>query len=269
MYKRPNPMPYKVDRIAVHEGRRQLNEAAVVRLMESIKRLGMQTPITVHDGGDCLVLISGLHRLEAMKRLGSEFIDAYLVPAATDPTEIRLWEIGENLHRAELTEAERREHIAEWVRLTAEKVNKSCSPLPGGSQPAEAGIRKAARDLGLHQVTVKNAVDAESLSDEVKAAADAIDLGTVKRAKLAAEKDKAAQLAAIDEEARRKAAKAQAAKPSKPAPAIKNAFESEEDWRRALFNVWNRGAQDWRDRAMETIDKPVYDTAQESVSARH
>lgn len=32
--------------------------------------------------------------------------------------EARMWEIAENLHRADLTVLERDEHIAEWVRLS-------------------------------------------------------------------------------------------------------------------------------------------------------
>ena len=78
---------------------------------------------------------------------------------------------AENLHRAELTEAERRAHIAERVRLTAEKVRHSASPLLGGIQPAEQGIRKAAKELGIEERTVRRAVKAESLPPEAKAAA--------------------------------------------------------------------------------------------------
>src|SRR3954471_13123367 len=36
--------------------------------------------------------------------------------------EARLWEIAENLHRADLTVQERSEHVAEWIRLTDEKL---------------------------------------------------------------------------------------------------------------------------------------------------
>jgi len=41
--------------------------------------------------------------------------------------------------------------------------------------------------------------------------------------------------------------------------AIEQAAASEMYWRRALFTVWNRGAQDWRERALETLDGPVFD----------
>ena len=58
-----------------------------------------------------------------------------------------MWEISENLHRAELTVTERAEHIAEWVKLTREKVAQVAPP--GGRQPRDQGIRSAVRELGI------------------------------------------------------------------------------------------------------------------------
>lgn len=82
----------------------------------------------------------------------------------------RLWEIAENLHRAELTVQERADHIAEWVRLTAEKVSQLGTPS-GGKQPREQGVRKAAEDLGLAKSDVHRAVKIASITDEAKEAA--------------------------------------------------------------------------------------------------
>ncbi|MDI9850053.1 hypothetical protein QM467_18620 [Rhodoblastus sp. 17X3] len=56
---------------------------------------------------------------------------------------------------------ERDEQIAEWARL-AEKV---AQPL-GGKQPAEKGISKAARDLGLDRDDARRAVKVDSLTPE-------------------------------------------------------------------------------------------------------
>jgi ParB/RepB/Spo0J family partition protein len=71
--------------------------------MESIKRIGLQTPITVrlYDPADEPILISGRHRLEACKRLNMEFIDC--IEFEGSETDARLWEIAENLHRADLS----------------------------------------------------------------------------------------------------------------------------------------------------------------------
>lgn len=68
----------------------------------------------------------------------------------------RLWEIAENLHRAELTVQERADQIAEWVSLTNEKVRQVSAPL-GGEQPREEGKRKAAKELGIDESDVRRA----------------------------------------------------------------------------------------------------------------
>ncbi len=65
--------------------------------------------------------------------------------------------------------------------------------------PAEEGIRKAAKELGLPKSTVARAVAAESLPEPVKAAADAAGLGTVKRAEVAREATTEAQVAKVRE----------------------------------------------------------------------
>lgn len=68
-------------------------------------------------------------------------------------TDFRLWEITENLHRAELTMQERPGHIVEWVRLTDEK-----------------GQRKAARELGIAEPEVRRAAQIAALAPETKQA---------------------------------------------------------------------------------------------------
>ncbi len=95
---------------------------------------------------------------------------------------------------AELTETERRQHIAEWVRLTEEK-QAAEKPVHGaqvsdkGGRGIEGGISAAARELGITRDTARRAVKAESLSDEAKALADEANLGTVARAKAASAPD--------------------------------------------------------------------------------
>ena len=209
---------------------RGLNTEAVGSLVASIQRIGLQTPITLRydQDADEIILVAGLHRLEAARRLGWETIPAIYTDGT--PDEARMWEIAENLHRADLSAVERAEHIEEW-RVLAEKVRNNSAPL-GGAQPAEKGARQAARDLGIDEKTVRNAAKIAALPPEVKEQAKAEDWSQ---------------------------ARALAAATGKPAPAIKNAFESEQDWRRALFTVWTRGAQDWRERALDEMDRPVFD----------
>lgn len=51
------------------------------RLAEQILEDGQKTPIQVRPDKDRYVLVTGLHRLEAMRALGEETIDALIVQA--------------------------------------------------------------------------------------------------------------------------------------------------------------------------------------------
>jgi sulfiredoxin len=61
--------------------RMTLNPATVRKIAESILEVGLQSPILVRQDGARLVLVEGLHRLEACKELGEQNIVAFLVHA--------------------------------------------------------------------------------------------------------------------------------------------------------------------------------------------
>ena len=61
--------------------RKTLNPETVEALAESILENGQTTPIQVRRDGDRLVLIEGLHRLEACRALGEETIVGVIVQA--------------------------------------------------------------------------------------------------------------------------------------------------------------------------------------------
>jgi ParB-like chromosome segregation protein Spo0J len=63
------------------ERRKTLDPAKAQKLAEDILENGMTTPIQVRFDGKRLVLIEGLHRLEASRLLGETTISAYLVQA--------------------------------------------------------------------------------------------------------------------------------------------------------------------------------------------
>jgi len=155
--------------IVVQETRRPVNEDTVVRLMDSIKSIGLKTLPTVrwpdNDEGDGPVLVTGRHRLEAVKRLGHETIDVFMFEGSAD--EARMWEISENLHRAELTAVERADHIEEWRRLAEEKVRRVAAPSPA-SQGKNQGKREAARQLGVSEREVRRAAKIANLPDVIK-----------------------------------------------------------------------------------------------------
>ncbi len=58
-----------------------LDAAKVQEIAESMLEEGQTTPIRVRKSKDGYVLIEGLHRLEALKALGEETVEGYLVRA--------------------------------------------------------------------------------------------------------------------------------------------------------------------------------------------
>src|SRR5258705_13988268 len=102
-------MKLSIERVVVPRGRRPIDEAKVTLIKGSMKEIGLRTPITVRKvrGNGCFEwrLITGRHRLAAAKALEWAQIDC-VEEAGTD-SDAKLWEIAENLHRAELTTQQR------------------------------------------------------------------------------------------------------------------------------------------------------------------
>jgi sulfiredoxin len=63
------------------ELRRTLDPDKVQRLAEDILAAGQKTPIQVRRDGERYVLVTGLHRLEAMRALGETAVDSLIVRA--------------------------------------------------------------------------------------------------------------------------------------------------------------------------------------------
>lgn len=221
---------------------RSVNKASVETLAASMERLGLRSPITVRPvprvvngaSGFGYEIVAGRHRFEAARKLGWEEIDAAVIE---DAATARLWEIAENLHRSDLTPVERAEHIEEWRKLTGERVTNISSPS-GGRQPAEAGIRKTARDLGVPQKAVQNAAAIASLPDDVKQQARE-------------ERWPATRLL-------------EAARPPRApviAPEARNDLEAVEAQVSRLMSAWNAAGPEAREEFMRRVDVPAFDRA--------
>src|SRR5260221_8281628 len=163
--KRPFIESFEIDSIHISETRMHLNEDAVVRLMDSIRERGLMTPISIRVRSmviDCKEkhrvprLITGHHRLEAMKRLGHKKIPAIELP--DDDIEAELWEIDENLCRAELTPAEEARCMARREELWVAKNNAaSCGENRGRGRPKKFA-QETAEKTGLSKDTIHRAV---------------------------------------------------------------------------------------------------------------
>src|SRR5215471_11795575 len=177
--------------IIIGERLRPLNAERVAELERSIAAIGLQTPITIRHTEGKPILIAGGHRLQAVKNLGWTEIPVREFDG--DDRAARMWEIAENLHRAELTVLERDEQIAEWMRLAeldAAQVDPH-HPRKAGQQPG--GINAASRDLGIERKAAQRAMKIDSLSPEAKEAARELGLDDNQSALLEAAKGKTAE----------------------------------------------------------------------------
>ena len=154
--------------------RDRCDDDTVARLMDSIQRIGLQTPISVRWVGDNLMLVAGRHRLEAVRRLGWDMVDCTMLTGTDD--EARMWEIAENLHRADLTVLEREEHRTEWIRLAGKNEPDSDKPpqvgaVSTGGRGNQGGVRAAGRELGISKGAADRAMKIANMDPEAKAAA--------------------------------------------------------------------------------------------------
>ena len=78
----PKPESFPIEKIFVPtKQKKAIRPETVAEIAESMLDIGQQTPISVRRDGDRLVLVEGLHRLEACKALGETTIVGVLVAA--------------------------------------------------------------------------------------------------------------------------------------------------------------------------------------------
>src|SRR4051812_19133644 len=78
----PKPESFPIEKIFVPTKQKKTAKPEIVgEIAESMLDIGQQEPISVRLDGDRLVLVEGLHRLEACKALGETTIIGVIVPA--------------------------------------------------------------------------------------------------------------------------------------------------------------------------------------------
>lgn len=241
---------------------RELSRDAVDRLKESIRQLGLRTPISVRliSEEDGWGLVTGRHRLQACVELGMKEVPVR--EETGSELDARLWEIAENLHRAELTVTERAEHIAEWVRLAEEReqIKAQVAPLdrPHDRGRPNQGINAASRELGIDRTEAQRAVKIDALPPEVKAEAKILRLDDNQSALLKAGRQttKEDQIRSLREHS------AQRQQPRAPQPPARDPLNDTETVERqvdALMRAWNAAGPEARERFLDRIDRPVAD----------
>lgn len=251
--------------------RRPLVEADIDALARSIEAIGLRSPIWIRyvdlldhpEEGElhgAFVLVAGRHRMEAMKRLGREMIDCIVFQG--DEVAARKWEIAENLHRSDLTDLQRKEQIAEWIKLTATDNTKAqLAPSHSGGRPNQ-GINEAVRELGIERTEAQRAVKVASISEQAKQAAISAHLDNNQSALL---KIAASQPAEQVEKVRQLAAERDARRASRSTVTVPLAADpiSDEDavekQLAKLIAAWNAAGPEARQRFRDQLDAPIMD----------
>jgi ParB/RepB/Spo0J family partition protein len=200
--------------------------------------VGLRTPITVRriekerDGVSTtvLALVAGGHRLEAFKSLGLKRIPALVIEG--NKRDARILQLIENLYRAELTALQHAEDLAELIELVQTDKGGQLAH-PGGKQPHNRGVSRAARALGFSRREVRRSLQVANITVEAKA--KAIEVGFDRKQSrlltIAQEEGAEAQLAKIDEmtKARTSGSKAPQSSKKKKKASNEAAEASDED----------------------------------------
>ena len=132
----------EIEFVEIPKRLRAVSPDKVSALAESMRELGLQQPISLaleeDDTGQRLILVAGLHRLKAARKLGWDKIPAVFVEATLDESDRRLWEIDENLCRADLTNTERAEHTAKRAEIIQQRtrINAQFEQKIGPGRPS-------------------------------------------------------------------------------------------------------------------------------------
>lgn len=245
----------RVDDIQIGKRHRTLSDDACERLVSSMKEIGLRQPISVRivdtmviDGQEIdgvPVLVAGRHRLEAAKRLGWSHIDC--IEVDDDALRAELWEIDENLIRAELTPAQQAEHLSRRKEVW-EALSMQFAPKPTGGRP-EGFASDTAKKSGINKSTVTRSIArADALGDDIRAVANtSLDKGV--------ELDALAKM--TPEQRAPLIMKAQAGQVVSARPLAN--YDAVEKQVARLMNAWNSAGPDARAKFLEMVDQPVMD----------
>ena len=200
------PQEIHLSKIQIVGERRPLREEKLCAIAASMDQIGLQTPITVRRQNKKVILVSGRYRHAAAERLGWDAIAS--VEFCGDQIDAHIWQLEENLSRAELTVLERAEHIEGRRNLVLQKGEEGQVAPPGGRQPKDEGVKKTAKALGITREEVRRAKVIAGLSEKTKAEVRKLGLEDNQLALLAIAKQPAApaQLRVVKEIAERKRA---------------------------------------------------------------
>ena len=131
-----------LDSIDFADRLRSVNRSAVNHIAESIRRHGLQNPVQVRPlEDDRYALIAGAHRCQAIRSLGQDKIEAFVLDHL-DADQMALLEIDENLMRSELHPLDRGRFLLRRKRIherlypaTAHGGDRQSTEFKAGQRP--------------------------------------------------------------------------------------------------------------------------------------
>ena len=137
------------------------NPTHIKELIDDIKENGQIQPITVRiDDNGSYRLVAGFRRLTAMKALGEQKIEAYVISEADEEKLLKM-EISENEVRESFTRTERMEYIKRLEEIEKKKAKERQEATRFGSETvaqnsAEPGEsrKKVAEQIGISHDTI-------------------------------------------------------------------------------------------------------------------
>jgi len=150
---------------------RSVDSNKVKQLADSIAMFGLRHPVTISDDN---YLISGNHRIEAVKSLGKKTIRAEIVHVSGIMARILM--VEENLIRADLTSLEQAEYLAEHNKLLIELGQRSESGKHVTAKSSKDGARsnapqpkttkEIAKEMGMAERTLQEKIQIASDIDQ-------------------------------------------------------------------------------------------------------
>ena len=197
-------MRLSIKEIQVKEGRRSLDTCHVGELADSIREIGLLNPLTIDRDN---FLIAGLHRLEAVKRLGWTEVDCTV--SSLEGLAAELAEIDENIVRSDMSTLEygeillRRKEIYETLHPETKRGMRNGQTSKSDKMSfleTKSFAQDTAEKLGVVPRTVERQIQtAKNLTQEAKE--------IIKNADKKISKKKALKLSRLEPEDQKEAAR--------------------------------------------------------------
>jgi ParB-like chromosome segregation protein Spo0J len=202
------PVSVPIGDIVAGPNRRKVDQEAVMTIAASMEELGQLQPVMIRQekkkarrslkASTALVVVDGWHRILAAKSLGWDSISA--VHFRGDRDAARVYELTQNLQRASNTVAYRAVCLAELVRRILGESQAKELAQPGGRQPGDKGIGKAARVLGYTRDDIRRSTQIASISIKAMTRAEKLGLDDNQAALLQIAKERPEEQVAKAEE---------------------------------------------------------------------